>query len=120
MRNVINWFEIPSVNFDRAVGFYSTILNAEIPIGEFMGTPHGFLVDDAGESRGAIIHSSDALPGTTGPLIYLHAGAALPTVLERVQQSGGAVLMPTTSLGEQGTMAIIRDTEGNRVALHMP
>ena len=30
MKNSINWFEIPVKNFERAKGFYGTILSGEI------------------------------------------------------------------------------------------
>ena len=30
MENMINWFEIPVTDFDRAKNFYSTILGIEI------------------------------------------------------------------------------------------
>ena len=30
MKNVICWFEIPVVDFDRAMAFYNTILSTEL------------------------------------------------------------------------------------------
>ena len=30
MANLINWFEIPAANFERAISFYKSILNIEI------------------------------------------------------------------------------------------
>jgi predicted enzyme related to lactoylglutathione lyase len=42
----------------------------------------------------------------------------LGTPLSRVEAAGGSVVMPKTSIGENGYMAIFLDTEGNRVALH--
>ena len=35
-----------------------------------------------------------------------------------VTANGGSVLVGTTDLGDTGTFALIRDTEGNRVGLH--
>ncbi len=117
MSKVIAWFEIPSVDFERATNFYRTILSSEIRTMDFMGTPHAIFSDENGEGGGAVIYSKDATPSATGPLIYLHV-ENVEDVLERVAAAGGAVALPKTSIGEQGTIAIIRDTEGNRVGLH--
>lgn len=38
--------------------------------------------------------------------------------LGRVEHSGGKVLMPKTSIGENGFIAHFMDTEGNRIGLH--
>lgn len=42
----------------------------------------------------------------------------MAVLLACVEKAGGKVVMPKTSLGENGFMAIFKDTEGNRVALH--
>ena len=116
MSNAINWFEIPASDFDRAVAFYSTILDSPLHKDDFMGTPHGFF---AGEGvNGAVIHRADTQPGGDGPVIYLNADGMLDQVVARVEPAGGRVLMPITSIGEQGTFTIILDSEGNRVGLH--
>lgn len=117
MAHVVNWFEIPATDFDRAVGFYSTIFGREIDKGEFMGTPHGFFRDSDDTSYGAVIHNPRAVPGNTGTLIYLDA-PHLDQVLERVEGAGGRVEIPKTSIGEMGWIAVVIDTEGNRVGLH--
>lgn len=118
MQQVISWVEIPSTDFDRAVQFYRTMLGAEVPTEDFMGVPHGFLLDGNGERRGAVIHSPEAIPGATGPLIYVYADDELDAVLARAELAGGKVLTPVTAIGPQGSIAIVLDTEGNRVGLH--
>lgn len=120
MRNAINWFEIPATDFDRAVTFYRTVLGQDIRTGDFMGVPHGFFSADEGGVAGAIIAPPDAEPSASGPLIYLNAGNTLTAMVARVGAAGGQVLLPETSIGEQGAIAIIRDSEGNRVGLHAP
>jgi hypothetical protein len=120
MQNAITWFEIPAVEFDRAVSFYSAIFNTDFHKGEFMGDPHGFFPADASAVGGAIVKREDLTPSTTGMLIYLNAGNDLNTIVARVAAAGGQVLTPVTSIDPQGHMAIILDTEGNRVGLHQP
>jgi hypothetical protein len=43
----------------------------------------------------------------------------MSAVLERVPKAGGQVVMPRTDIGSGiGHMAIIVDSEGNRIGLH--
>jgi uncharacterized protein len=120
MAAVIAWFEIPSKDFARSVQFYGTILGAPLATGEFMGIPHGFFQDAEGESHGAVIKSDTAVPASAGPLLYLHVDNDLAGVVERVVPAGGEVITAVTSIGQQGSIAVIRDTEGNLIGLHTP
>jgi predicted enzyme related to lactoylglutathione lyase len=125
MRHAINWFEIPAADIDRAARFYSTILGAEVQRGEFMGVPHGFLPVDEGGAGGAIVAADavkdyEARAGAAGPLIYLNAGGQLEAVVGRVAAAGGSVVTPVTPIPPQGHIAVIVDSEGNRVGLHQP
>lgn len=117
MNGNVSWFEIPSADFERATNFYSTILNDKLRAGEFMGVPHGFFDNKAGQSGGAVIPNTDAALYAGGPLIYLLV-EKIDEVVGRVESAGGVVLLPKTSIGPQGYIAVIRDTEGNRVGLH--
>lgn len=118
MRHAINWFEIPSLDFERAATFYDTIFGTPLGRGEFMGVPHGFFSAD-GNSIGAVIGGS-ATPGQGGTLLYLNAADQLDAILARVPAAGGTVLEGKTSIGPQGYIAIITDTEGNKIGLHEP
>ena len=117
MNEVISWFEIPAVDFERAVHFYSNILGSHLRTGDFMGIPHGFFEGKNGQSGGAIIHSKELKPSTTGPLIYLFV-ENMEDVLARVAGAGGSVIVPKMLIGPQGVIAVIGDTEGNHVGLH--
>jgi uncharacterized protein len=48
-------------------------------------------------------------------VICLNANGQLRQAFARV---GGTVLLPVTSIGDPGDIAIILDTEGNRIGLH--
>jgi uncharacterized protein len=119
---IINWFEIPATDFDRAVHFYNTILGVEIRKDTFMGVPNGFFPMESGEVGGAIVQGENNMPGTTGTTIYLNAVDAdqLDKILEKVEPAGGKVLMPKTAIGDPGFIGTILDTEGNRIGLHAP
>lgn len=120
MQHTITWFEIPAIDFDRAVAFYTAVLGVEINKGAFQGDPHGFLPGGPGVVSGAIVLREDLRPATTGTIIYLNIGDQMAAALGRVELAGGQVLLPETSIDPQGTFAFIRDTEGNRVGLHSP
>jgi hypothetical protein len=56
---------------------------------------------------------------TEGPLIYLNANPDVQQVLDKVEGAGGKILVPKTEISpEYGHMAVILDTEGNRIAMH--
>ena len=123
MPNAINWFEIPATDFDRAVDFYTGLLQTTIRKEVFAGMPNGiFVTDDDKAVGGAIVQGDGYTPTTAGALVYLNAKTVdnMDKILARVEPSGGKVVMPRTHIGDPGYIAIITDTEGNRVGLHSP
>jgi uncharacterized protein len=122
MQNAINWFEIPAIDFDRAVAFYSTVLAIEIQKAEFMGEPQAFFPADQTSVGGAIVKSDRLTPSKTGTLVYLNLGTVenLEQALTRVESSGGKLLTSKTDIGEPGFIGIIQDSEGNGIGLHAP
>jgi hypothetical protein len=121
MRDVINWFEIPVLDFDRALTFYSRLLEVIIQKEEMGELTMGFFPSDNKNVSGAIVQGSDYKPGNTGVLVYLDGGNDLQDILNRVEPAGGKILMLKTQISpEIGYMAIFLDTEGNRLALHSP
>ncbi len=124
MKNAINWFEIPVSNFDRAKKFYETILETEMY--EFdLGSPEhklAFFPSEADKQSvgGGIMSGPGYEPSEKGALIYLNAGDDLSGPLSLVEKAGGKIHMPKTIIGDghNGYMAVINDTEGNKIALH--
>ena len=104
MNNVINWFEIPVADMDRAVAFYEPVMQVSLRR-ETM---------DCAEL--AVFPHQDPAPG--GALAKFEGIAA---TLERVASAGGAcVFGPLTLPNDIGTIALFTDSEGNRVGLHQP
>ena len=118
MQNAINWFELPSTNFDRAVKFYSAVLGAELQIIEMNGSKMAFFPTKDKGVGGCVIESENAVPSMEGALVYLNGGEDLSDPLDKVVGAGGTVLMPKTGIGENGFIGIFKDSEGNRVAFH--
>ncbi len=119
MINAINWFEIPVKNFDRAKTFYETLLDGEIQVMPHPTFKYGMLPADMQNGvGGGIVEGEGFEPSMTGTLIYLNGGDDLSVPLSKVESAGGKILMPKTSIGPNGFMAHLIDTEGNKIALH--
>ena len=118
MSNAINWFELPANNFERAVKFYSEVLDAEIQRVEMPGVIMGFFPAAEQGVGGAVTYGDDKKPSAEGALVYLNGGDDLAQPLSRVEAAGGTVVLPKTSIGDNGFFAIFLDTEGNKVAFH--
>lgn len=119
MINSINWFEIPVTDFARAKKFYEIIYDAEIIEIPFPEGKYGMLPCDMEKGvGGGIAQYAGFNPSTHGSLIYINGGEDLSIPLSKVEDAGGKILLPKTSIGQNGFMAHIIDTEGNKVALH--
>jgi predicted enzyme related to lactoylglutathione lyase len=123
MKNAISWFEIPTTDINRAQKFYETIFGITLteidmpnikmrmfPLDNPMEGIGGALVDSGG------FHKPSA---TDGPLIYLNGNPDVQLILDKVEAAGGKILVPKMEITpEYGDMAVILDTEGNRIAFH--
>lgn len=119
MTNSINWFEIPVLDFARAKKFYETLYGAEVQEMPHPSFKYGMLPADMQNGvGGGIVQGEGFEPSTKGVLIYLNGGEDLSTPLSKVENAGGKILLTKTSLGPNGFMAHILDTEGNKIALH--
>ncbi len=121
--NAISWFEIPSADLERASKFYETIFELSlIPVDMPMIKMRMFPIQDMENGVGGAVVDSGGFhkPSMTdGPLIYLNGNPDLQAVLNRVEAAGGKILVPKTEISpEYGFMAVIFDTEGNRIGLH--
>ena len=120
MKNAINWFEIPVKDYNRAKKFYSNVLSGEVKDMHMDNMEYGFLPFDEenGGVGGAIVKSDFAVPSVAGCTVYLNGGEDLQQPLSKVEEFGGKIVMPKTSIGEDGFIAQFFDTEGNKVAFH--
>jgi predicted enzyme related to lactoylglutathione lyase len=119
MNSIVNWFEIPTANLDRAVRFYETMLGIRLKLETFNGTQQAMLLGDKDDASGSLIADPRRKPTADGTLVYLNAKKDLDGCLDRATRAGGRVVLPKTDIGDPGFIAIVADTEGNHVALHM-
>ena len=123
MDNAISWFEITATDLARAQKFYETIFGISmVPMDLPNIKMRMFPVDDPSKGIGGAVVDSGGFhkPSLTdGPLIYLNGNPDVQQVLDRVVSAGGTVMVPKTEISpEYGFMAVIIDTEGNRIGLH--
>ena len=120
--NALNWFEIPVKDIARAKKFYESVFNVKMEdMPEMMGMKMTSFPTEMGNGKvsGALVQSQMHNPSTDGAVVYLNANPAIQTVIERVEKSGGKVVMPKTQISpEVGYMAFFVDSEGNKVGLH--
>ncbi len=118
MQNAINWFDIPAVDFQRAVKFYETILGVTLHQEAQGGTMNGLFPADHEGVTGAVCQGEGYTPSADGSIVYLNVDGQLDAILSRVETAGGRVLRPKMASGLFGHIAWLIDSEGNRVGLH--
>jgi predicted enzyme related to lactoylglutathione lyase len=117
MANQIVWCDIPVLDLDRAVKFYSAVLGQEVKKQDFPGMTIGILPHNDGEVGGCLFTSAEEKPNEKGIMIYLNANGRLDDAIAAVTPSGGKIVQPKHPIGPFGFRAVIIDSEGNRVAL---
>jgi hypothetical protein len=119
--NLVNWFEIPVHDLDRAKRFYENVLGVELSRQEMGPWLMAWfpMTEGLPGATGSLVKGEGYVPSTAGSMVYFTV-ADLEAALERVAANGGEVLLPKTGIGEYGFIAHFRDSEGNRAALHTP
>lgn len=112
MANQIVWCDIPVLDLDRAINFYSVVLGQPMKKQEFPGITIGILPHNDGEVGGCLFTSADEKPSEKGLMIYLNANGRLDDAIAAVARNGGNVVQPKHPIGPFGFRAIIVDSEG--------
>jgi predicted enzyme related to lactoylglutathione lyase len=121
--NVVGWFEIPVMNMERAIQFYETVFDFKLTR-HHIGPPDMAWfpwVETGLDASGSLVQKEDInKPSMYGVLLYFTAYSGdLSIEVARVKDAGGKVLLPKTLISDDiGYMAIIVDSEGNRIAIH--
>jgi len=119
MHNLISIYEIPATDINRAVNFYQSLLDLQIEVIDMQGVKMGLLPSENQAASGVITVGEGYQPSSTGVVIYFNAGDDLQNLLDKVEQSGGSIVVPKTFIDEEnGYFAHILDSEGNKVGLH--
>jgi uncharacterized protein len=121
--NPIVWCEIYVQDMDRAKQFYETVFEVKL---EKLESPDATIemwafpmsMETVGAS-GALVKMDGVTSGGSGTIPYFHCDE-VAVEAERVVKAGGKIHTPKMSIGQYGFMALVVDTEGNMIGLHMP
>lgn len=121
--NIVGWFEIPVSNMERAIKFYEIVFQFKLSRNQMGPLDMAWFpwVENSTGSGGSLVHQADHYkPSADGTLVYFTAFSGdLDIELNRVEAAGGRILSGKKLIAEgYGHMALVMDTEGNRIALH--
>jgi uncharacterized protein len=119
--NPIVWCEIYVQDMDRAKQFYESVFEMKLeklesPNLEMWAFP---MAMEAVGASGGLVKMEGVEPGGSSTIPYFHCDE-VAVELDRVVTAGGKIRTPKESIGQYGFMALIVDTEGNTIGLHMP
>lgn len=122
--NIVTWFEIPVADTKRAKEFYENILDIEMVNrndgeNEAVFFPYNpeIIQATSGRVTGVLSKSAGNSPSANGTMVYINASPSIQTVLDKVEKAGGKVIVQRTPI-PAGYIAVIIDSEGNKVGLH--
>ncbi len=119
MASSVVWIDLPAIDLDRAIKFYSGIFGQPLDQMNGGGMRLGFLpMKEHPDVGGCIFETEEITRSNSGVLVYLNCGGRLDEAEAAVVPGGGSVLEPKHAIGPHGFRTVILDSEGNRVALH--
>src|ERR1035437_2102858 len=92
----ICWFEIPVINLDRAIDFYSTILSTKIEKKLLLDKEYGVFDKNKHLIAGGLVVKENYLPGKSTILFF--SVIDLSEVLIDTIGKGGKIVIPKTLL----------------------
>jgi predicted enzyme related to lactoylglutathione lyase len=118
--NPVTWFEIYVDDLARAKKFYETVfactLVPEQTDGGFEALRFPGAMPGNG-AMGALMKHPMRKPSLEGTMVYLHCDDC-DQQTRLAQENGGQIFKSKWSIGNEGYIAIIGDTEGNAIGLH--
>ena len=117
--NPVGWFEVYVQDMDRAKAFYEGVLalqleNLDMPEIEMWAFPMDMQRSGA---SGSLVKIAGYPSGGNSTLVYFSC-TDCGVEESRVEQNGGRIEKPKTSIGEYGFITLAFDTEGNMFGLH--
>lgn len=119
MQKLVSFFEIPAVDFDRAVKFYETLFNIKMERYDCEEEKMAFFPSENGLCPGAISWAKGFNPSADGVLISLTC-SDVEQVLKVAASSGGKLYQPKTKIlaDNRGYFGTFIDCEGNKIGLY--
>ncbi len=119
--NPVGWFEIHVADMQRAKLFYTSVFKRSLfalDTGDDSYTMYVFEGDvQSAGATGALVQHRDRKPTTEGVMVYFSCEDCAVEAQHAVDH-GGSIFKPKRSIGPNGFIAIVGDTEGNAIGLH--
>ncbi|MCA5013049.1 MULTISPECIES: VOC family protein [unclassified Enterococcus] len=123
MKSFVSILEIPVLEVSRAIDFYQSILGIEIEKLEFpeFNMKMGLFPTEEQMVVVTLLQEEGLTPSSNGVTNYLDGGDDLQLILDKIEKSGGTIVVPKTPHADEiGYFALFIDTEGNKLGLHSP
>ena len=119
IKNLVAFFEIPAIDFGRAVKFYEEVFGLKLPVMECENEKMAFFPEEGGKYPGAISWAIDFRPSENGVLVSLQV-ENMEVALATIAKQGGKVVHLKTKIEADGMgyFSVFIDSEGNRVGLY--
>jgi predicted enzyme related to lactoylglutathione lyase len=111
------WFDIPVADLDRARAFYAAVLGVQVTKEKFDAMEFCVL-DHKDGNGGCLVLEPAAVTSSGGILVYMDVDGRIRDAVKQVERHGGKVVQSVHPIGPHGCRAVVRDSEGNRIALH--
>ena len=122
--NPVVWFEIYVNDLQRARQFYETVFDLKL---NKVPMPNDnddmqmlfFPMDQESKNRasGALAKMKGFEAGNNSTIVYFDSSDC-SIEQARIEEAGGKIFKPKTSLGDYGFMVLATDTEGNMIGIH--
>ncbi len=120
--NPVGWFEIYVDDMNRAKSFYEKVL--QLPLDDMEDPTKGNIemasfpmYMDKPNASGALVRMDGFKAGGNSTLVYFNSTDCAIEEL-RVNEAGGEVINPKSSIGEFGFISLCKDSEGNMFGIH--
>lgn len=122
MKNPVGWIEIPVIDIGRAENWYQNYFGFEFKRqAEINGVIMSWFPMDMASygSAATLIQGMNYQPSVAGALVYFESPAESVTAgVQKAKELGIEILIPKTDIGDNGFFAALKDSEGNRIAIH--
>lgn len=114
-KDFVVWAEIPTADMNRAVAFYTAVVDADLTIDDTGPNPVAmFKPKDMATGVGGHIYPGKPAGDGSGPTVHLATPDTLEATMERVTKAGGTVVSEPISI-PFGRFFYALDLDGNSI-----
>lgn len=120
MKRLLNFFEIPAINFNETVRFYEELLKTKLEVFDWGTEQMAFFGKEENGFYGAVSKAANFEPSNAGVVIYFNAEGTLDKMMDTLNTYKCTIVVPRTKIETEGKgeFLIFLDPEGNKVGLH--